>query len=72
MKMHLLPTLAGLAIGFAALVVAQEQNTVSLEVRRQIEAVVLKCDEAYKQDAAALAELYTQKRGSNLGVGKRV
>jgi hypothetical protein len=60
MKIRLLFTLAGLAIGFAAPVLAQEQNTVDPEVRQQIEAVAMKFDEAYKQDAAALAALYTQ------------
>ena len=42
MKMRLLSTLAGLAISFAMLFLAQEQNTVSPEVREQIEAVVSK------------------------------
>ena len=60
MKIRLLFTLAGLAIGFAAPVLAQEQNTVDPEVRQQIEAVAMKFDETYKQDAAALAALYTQ------------
>jgi len=60
MKMRFLFTVAGLAIGFTPLVLAQEQNTVDPEVRQQIEAVVMKFDEAYKQNAAALAALYTQ------------
>jgi hypothetical protein len=42
MKIRLLFTLAGLAIGFAAPVLAQEQNTVDPEVRQQIEAVAMK------------------------------
>jgi ketosteroid isomerase-like protein len=60
MNIRLLFTLAGLAIGFAVPVLAQEQNTVDPEVRQQIEAVVMKFDEAFKQDAAALAAFYTQ------------
>jgi ketosteroid isomerase-like protein len=40
---------------------AQEQNTVDPEVRQQIEAAVMKFDEAFnKHDAAAIAALYTQ------------
>jgi ketosteroid isomerase-like protein len=60
MKMRLLLTLAGLAIGFAMSAVAQEQSTVDPEVRQQIEAVLAKYDEAFnKQDAAAVAALFT-------------
>jgi hypothetical protein len=59
MKMRLLPTLAGLAIGFAVPTLAQEQNTVDPEVRQQIEVVLMKFDEAFKkQDAAAIARLW--------------
>jgi hypothetical protein len=46
MKMRLLPTLVGLAIGFAVPAIAQEPNTVDQEVRQQIEAVHMKFDEA--------------------------
>jgi len=65
MKMRLLLTLAGLAIGFAVPVLAgfdvQEQNTVDPEVRQQIEAVLVKFDEAYnKNDVAAIAALFAQ------------
>ena len=67
MKIRLLFTLAWLAIGFAVPVLAQEQSTVAPEVRQQIEAVVTKCDEAYKQDASALADLYTQNAVQVLG-----
>jgi ketosteroid isomerase-like protein len=67
MKIRLLFTLAWLAIGFAAPGLAQEQSTVTPEVRQQIEAVVTKYDEAYKQDAAALADLYTQNAVQVLG-----
>ena len=60
MKIPLLLTLAGLAIGFAVPAVAQEQNTVDPEVRQQIEAAVLKYQEAYNNyDAAATATLFT-------------
>jgi hypothetical protein len=54
-KMRLLPTLAGLAMGFAVPLFAQEQNTVDPEVRQQIEAVLMKLAEAYnKHDLAAI------------------
>ena len=60
MKMRLLPTLVGLAIGFAVPAIAQEPNTVDPEVRQQIEAVHMKFYEAYnKHDAAAIAALFT-------------
>ena len=58
MKMRLLPALAGLAIVLPAL--AQEENTVDPEVRQQIEAAVLKYQEACNNyDAAATAALFT-------------
>jgi uncharacterized protein (TIGR02246 family) len=60
MKMRLLLILAGSAIGFAVPVLAQEQNTVSPEVRHQIEEVLAKYEDAYnKHNAAAIAALYT-------------
>jgi hypothetical protein len=56
MKMCVLFTLAGLAIS----PVVQEQNTVDPEVRQQIEAAVLKYQEACNNyDAAATAALFT-------------
>jgi ketosteroid isomerase-like protein len=59
--MRLPVTLAGLAIGFAAPVLAQEQNTVDPEVRQQIEATMAKQDEAFnKNDAAGCTADYTQ------------
>jgi len=59
--MRLLVTLAGLAIGLAAPVLAQEQNTVDPEVRQQIEATMAKQDEAFnKNDAAGCTADYTQ------------
>ena len=61
MKMRLLLTLAGFAIGFVLPALAQEQNTVDPEVRQQIEAVHMKFVEAQnKGDAAAIAALFTQ------------
>jgi ketosteroid isomerase-like protein len=61
MKTPTLVIFAGLAMGFAMPVLAQEQNTVDPEVRQQIEAVRMKFDEAFnKRDAAALAALFTQ------------
>ena len=61
MKLHVLLTLAGLAISFAVPTFAQEQNTVDPEVRQQIEALLMKFGEAFnKHDPAAIAALYTQ------------
>jgi uncharacterized protein (TIGR02246 family) len=61
MKIHLLLALVGLAFGFVMPVFAQEQNTVDPEVRQQIEALIVKMDEAYnKNDAPALAALFAQ------------
>jgi uncharacterized protein (TIGR02246 family) len=52
--------LLGLAISFALPISAQQNNTVDPEVRQQIEAVLMKFDEAYnKHDAAAIAALFT-------------
>lgn len=68
MKMPLLITLAGLAIGFAVPAISQEQNTVDPEVRQQIEAALMKYEEAYnKLDAAAVAALFTQGAVEVLG-----
>ena len=61
MKMRLLLTLAGLAVGIAVPALAQEKDTVSPEIRQQIEAVNNKYDEAYNMnDAAAIVGRYTQ------------
>jgi hypothetical protein len=69
MSMHLLPTLAGLAIGFAVPALAQEQNTIDPEVRQQIEAAVLKYQEACNNyDAAATAALFTQEAVEVVGM----
>jgi ketosteroid isomerase-like protein len=60
MNIRLLSALAGLAIAFAVPAVAEDRNTVDPEVRQEIEAVLMKYDEAYnKQDAAAVAALFT-------------
>ena len=65
MKMRLLVTVAGFAIGFVLPVLAQEQNMVDPEVRQQIEAVLKMREEAInKNDAAAVAALYTQDAAS--------
>jgi ketosteroid isomerase-like protein len=59
MKMRVLLTLAGLAIGFAVPALAQEQNTVDPEVRQQIEAALTKFDEAFnRNDASAIADQF--------------
>lgn len=56
MKIRLLLTLAALAIWFTVPTFAQQQSAVDPEVRQQIEALLVKGDEAYnKHDAAALA-----------------
>jgi hypothetical protein len=61
MKMRLLLIIAGLVIGFAVPALAQEQNTVDPEVRQQIEASIMKADEAFnKSDAAGCTADYTQ------------
>ena len=62
MKMRLLTTLAGLAIGFAVPVLAQEQNTADPEVRQQIEAAHMKFYEAYNKHDAAMAALWLFRR----------
>jgi ketosteroid isomerase-like protein len=60
MKTRLLP-LVGLAIGFALPTFAQDQNTISPEVRQQIEAIFQKFQDAFNnRDAAAIAGLRTQ------------
>jgi ketosteroid isomerase-like protein len=61
MKMRVLLTLVGLAVGFAVPALTQEKDTVDPEVRQQIEAAVKKHEEAYNRyDAAAYAALYTR------------
>jgi ketosteroid isomerase-like protein len=61
MKIRLLGALVGLAISFALRTFAQEPNTVDPEVRQQIESAYMKFGDAHnKDDAAAIAALYTQ------------
>ncbi len=61
MKTRLLFIIAGSIIGFAVPALAQEQNTVDSEVRQQIEAEIMKPDEAFnKSDAAGCTAEYTQ------------
>ena len=61
MRIRLILTLAGLAVGIAVPVLAQEKDTVNPEVRQQIEAVLRKHEEAYNEyDAAAFAAGFTQ------------
>jgi uncharacterized protein (TIGR02246 family) len=60
MKMRLLGALVGLAIVFAATSIAQEQSTVDPQVRQEIEAALMKFEEAFnKHDAAGTATLFT-------------
>jgi ketosteroid isomerase-like protein len=69
MRLHVLLTLAGLAIGFAVPVLAQEKEEVnpfpfraiaaSPQIVQQLEAINLKFDEAFnKHDATAVGALY--------------
>jgi ketosteroid isomerase-like protein len=59
MRIRLL-ALIGLAISFALPTFAQEQNTVDPALRQQIEAAMLKFDDAYnKSDPTAVAALFT-------------
>jgi hypothetical protein len=61
MKIRLLVAFVGLVIGFAVRTFAQDTNAVTPEVRQQIEAAVMKFQDAYnKHDPVALAALYTQ------------
>jgi ketosteroid isomerase-like protein len=60
MKMRLVATLVGLAVGLALTGFGQEANPVDPEVRQQIEGVHKQYYEAFnKHDAAAIAALYT-------------
>ena len=59
MKMPILITIAGFAIGFAVPALAQEKDSVDPEVRQQIEAELVKYDDAFnKHDAVAIADLF--------------
>jgi ketosteroid isomerase-like protein len=61
MKIRLLLTLVGLAIGFALPTFAQQTNTPDPKVRDELAALNKKFDEAFvNSDAAALAALYTE------------
>jgi uncharacterized protein (TIGR02246 family) len=60
MKIGRVVTLVGLVISFASPISAQQKDSVDPEVRQQIEAVLMKFDEAFnKHDAAAIADLFT-------------
>ena len=61
MKIRLLLTLAVLAIWFTVPTFAQQQSAVDPEIRQQIEALLVKGDEAYnKHDASTLAGGFTE------------
>jgi ketosteroid isomerase-like protein len=61
MKIPLVVALAGLAIGFAVPVLAQEKDSVDSKTADQLSALSKKPDEAFNSgDAAALAALYTE------------
>ena len=60
MKIHVLLTLAGLAIGFVLPTVAQEQKVVDPKARQEIEAIEAAFLEAHNnRDAATIAALHT-------------
>jgi hypothetical protein len=60
MKLPLLISLVGLAIGLDVPIRAQEKESVDPEVRQEIEAVLTKYEDAFnKNDAVAIAALYT-------------
>jgi uncharacterized protein (TIGR02246 family) len=59
-KIRLLLALAGLAIGSAVPALAQDRNTVDPQVRQEIEATLIKFEEAFnKHDPTAMATLFT-------------
>jgi uncharacterized protein (TIGR02246 family) len=61
MKIRLLLSLAGLALGFVLPTLAQEQKAVDSEVRQKIKAIETKFQEAYNnRDVTAIAALYTE------------
>jgi uncharacterized protein (TIGR02246 family) len=61
MNVRFLLTLAGLAISFALPTYAQQKDSLDPEVRQQIDAALMKFNEAYnKHDATAIAALFTQ------------
>jgi ketosteroid isomerase-like protein len=61
MKMRVLLTLVGLAVGFAVPALTQEKGTVDPQLRQHIEALITKFDDAYyKNDAAGIADLFAR------------
>jgi uncharacterized protein (TIGR02246 family) len=61
MKMPLVVTLIGLAMGFALPTFAQQQNTIDAKIEQQIRILAMNYDAAInKHDAAAIAALYAQ------------
>jgi ketosteroid isomerase-like protein len=61
MKVCLLLIIAALITSLVMPAIAQEQSAVDPEVRRQIEASIMKADEGFnKSDAAACTAVYTQ------------
>jgi uncharacterized protein (TIGR02246 family) len=70
MKTRLLLALAGLAIGFALPIFAQQQNTPDPQLREQVLAHAKKVSDAYNSnDAAALAVLFTEDAVEVTNVG---
>ena len=65
MKMTFLITLVGLAIGFAVPAFAQQKDTVDPELRQQIEAILMKFDDAFnKNDLTCYNKAIHAGRGS--------
>jgi len=60
MKTRLVVAIAAMAISFALPTFGEEKSAVDPEVRQEIEALLMKYDEAFnKNDAAAVAALFT-------------
>ena len=72
MKMRLLLTIVGLTIGLAVPALAQENNTVDPEVRQQIEASIVKFDEATTKMTRLLSQPYIRRTRLRRGDGRRV
>jgi type II secretory pathway pseudopilin PulG len=73
MKIRLAIALIGLAIGFALPTFAKQKDTVNPQIEQQIRALAMKFEEAYnRNDAAAVAALYTEEVRSEIGEGTTV
>ena len=65
MKIRLLLSLVGLALGFTVLTFAQQKDVAEPQISQQLDALGQKYDEAFNNsDEAALAATFTGGRGS--------